>query len=208
MVDSIKVKINAIFFDIGGVLLHIYPNRMIQYISDATDISPAVLKKYFPSDVHEHYERGQISDDEWFAAFKAALPQPNCLKEIDFWGAWNQLLGQETDVVDIVIELKQNYPVWLLSNTNPRHIRNEIDGKYAFSQLADGTVYSFETGYRKPEKEIFKIAAGKAGADPSTCLLIDDNEKNVAGSESVGFVALHYRNTTQLEQNLESLGVI
>jgi len=33
---------------------------MIQYISDATDISPAVLKKYFPSDVHEHYERGQI----------------------------------------------------------------------------------------------------------------------------------------------------
>ena len=68
---------------------------MIQYISDATDISPAVLKKYFPSDVHEHYERGQISDDEWFAAFKAALPQPNCLEEIDFWTTELSLIDRE-----------------------------------------------------------------------------------------------------------------
>ncbi len=207
MVDSLEAKINIIFFDIGGVLLHIYPDRMIQYISAAADMSPRIVKGCFPEDIHKEYERGQISDHDWFVSFKAALPQPNCLKEIDFWRAWNQLLGQETDVVDIMIELKENYPVWLLSNTNPRHIRNEVDGKYAFSQLADGTVYSFETGYRKPEKEIFKIAVGKADVDPSTCLFIDDNKENVIGAESAGFLALRYRNTLQLQLDLKFLGI-
>ena len=207
MVDLFRSKINFIVFDIGGVLLDIYPDRMVRYISDVTKISPKIIRDCFPEDIHEEYERGQISDQEWFVSYKKALPQPNCLKETDFWEAWNRLLGQETNVVDIMIRLKDTYSVWLLSNTNQRHVRNEIEKKYAFSQLADGTIYSFEEGARKPEKEIFNIATEKIGANPQACLFIDDKEENVTGSISAGFLGLNYINTQQLERDLESLGV-
>tara|TARA_Y100000780_G_scaffold219950_1_gene226750 strand:- start:2501 stop:3127 length:627 start_codon:yes stop_codon:yes gene_type:complete len=208
VVDLFRSKINFIVFDIGGVLLDIYPDRMVQYISDVTEISPKIIRDCFPEDIHEEYERGQISDYEWFVSYKKALLQPNCLKEADFWEAWNRLLGQETNVVDIMMKLKNTYSVWLLSNTNQRHVRNEIEKKYVFSQLADGTIYSFEEGARKPEKEIFNIAAEKIGADLNTCLFIDDKKENVTSAKSAGFLGLHYIDTQRLERDLGYLGVI
>ena len=208
MVDLFGSKINFIVFDIGGVLLDIYPERMVRYISGVTKISPKIIRDRFPEDIHEKYECGLISDHEWFISYKKTLPQPNCLKEVDFWEAWNRLLGQETNVVDIMIKLKDTYPIWLLSNTNRKHVHNEIENKYAFSQLADGAIYSFEEGARKPDKEIFNIATEKIGAKPKTCLFIDDREENVTSSTSVGFLGLHYINAQQLERDLGFLGVI
>ncbi|MCH2651351.1 MAG: HAD-IA family hydrolase, partial [Candidatus Marinimicrobia bacterium] len=96
----------------------------------------------------------------------------------------------------------------LLTNTNQRHVRNEIEKKYVFSQLADGTIYSFEEGARKPEKEIFNIAAEKIGADLNTCLFIDDKKENVTSAKSAGFLGLHYIDTQRLERDLGYLGVI
>ena len=208
MVDLFRSKINFVVFDIGGVLLDIYPDRMVRYISDVTKISLKIIRDCFPEDVHEEYEYGQISDHEWFISYKKALPQPNCLKEADFWEAWNRLLGQETNVVDIMMRLKNTYSVWLLSNTNQRHVRNEIEKKYAFPQLADGAIYSFEEGARKPEREIFNIATEKIGAEPKACLFIDDKEENVTSAKSAGFLGLHYIDTQRLERDLGYLGVI
>ena len=48
------------------------------------------------------------------------------------------LLGEETDVIDILIKLKKSYRIWLLSNTNPSHIKNEVENNNVFPQLVDG----------------------------------------------------------------------
>ena len=87
--------ITAIFFDIGGVLLNIHPERTLQYLSDCTDVSVDEIEKRFPMDAHDEYEKGHLSNKEWFIAFKNALPQPCCLKESDFWHAWQLLLGKK-----------------------------------------------------------------------------------------------------------------
>ena len=42
--------ITAIFFDIGGVLLNIHPERTLQYLSDCTDVSVDEIEKRFPMD--------------------------------------------------------------------------------------------------------------------------------------------------------------
>jgi len=111
--------ITTIFFDIGGVLINIHPERTFQYLSECIDTKPEDIKVNFPWDVHSDYEKGRLTNKEWFIAFKNSLPQPCCLKESDFWRAWQLLLGQEKKTVQLLKTLSETYSVWLLSNTNP-----------------------------------------------------------------------------------------
>ena len=78
--------IKTIFFDIGGVLIDIHPERTYQYISDSIDINISTIENRFPWGSHDKYERGTLSDEEWFCAYREALPQPCCLKSSDFIG--------------------------------------------------------------------------------------------------------------------------
>ena len=103
-------------------------------------------------DAHDEYEKGHLSNKEWFIAFKNALPQSCCLKESDFWHAWQLLLGEEKGAVQLLKTLCETYSIWLLSNTNPKHIQEEIKKRYSFPYFIDGAVYSFNVGYRKPEE--------------------------------------------------------
>ena len=167
--------ITTIFFDIGGVLLNVHPERTVQYLSDCTDVSMEEIRRRFPMAAHDDYEKGNLTDKEWVLAIKESLPQPCCLKESDFWHAWKLLLGDEKETVRILKELSGNYSIWLLSNTNPKHITDEIEKRYTFPNLVSGSVYSFNVGLRKPHKEIYLTAAELAGTQPANSIFIDDN---------------------------------
>ena len=47
--------IKTIFFDIGGVLIDIHPERTLQYLSDCTDVSVEDVRKCFPTEAQSHY---------------------------------------------------------------------------------------------------------------------------------------------------------
>jgi len=205
MVNDKQIKV--IFFDIGGVLLKIHPERMISKISNCANIPYEVVESAFPQHAHDSYERGKITDYEWYMSCKTALPQSNSLSEDQFWESWSLLLGDETDVVDILIKLKKNYKIWLLSNTNPMHIKNEIEGRYVFQKLVDGSIYSYDVGYRKPGKEIYNIACDSAEVNPENSIFIDDLEENIIGANKVGINSIHYKNTIELLKELKRLNI-
>tara|TARA_B100001250_G_C19803172_1_gene792044 strand:+ start:2341 stop:2967 length:627 start_codon:yes stop_codon:yes gene_type:complete len=196
--------IEVIFFDIGGVLLTIHPDVMISKISNLTNTPFKILKESFPEEEHDLYERGEITDLEWFQAYKKSFPNINSLTENEFWIAWSMLLGQETDVLDILIRLKEHYKVWLLSNTNSRHIINEVENNFAFPNLVDGKIYSFQVGSRKPEKKIYEVACEKANVEPCRSIFIDDLELNIVGANKIGMNGIHYINTNQLNNELKT----
>jgi putative hydrolase of the HAD superfamily len=201
-------QIEVIFFDIGGVLLHIHPEKMIKKISTITNNPFSIVQDSFPHDAHDAYERGRMTDYDWFNSFKTSLPKKSNLTENKFWEAWSMLLGEETDVIDILIQLKKSYRIWLLSNTNPSHIKNEVEKNSVFPQLVDGAIYSFDVGYRKPERDIYKIACNIADVAPESCVFIDDLEDNIRGANNVGLHGIHYRNTPDLKTDLKSLKII
>ena len=206
MVNNKSIKV--IFFDIGGVLLHIHPEKMIKKISSITDIPFDIVKNSFPEEAHDAYERGQMPDYDWYQSCKNSLPVKNGLTENEFWVAWSMLLGNETEVVDILIKLKKSYKIWLLSNTNSRHIKNDVQGNYVFPNLVDGAIYSYDVGYRKPEKKIYQLACEHAKADPESCVLIDDLKDNITGANQVGLHGVHYKNTLELKEELKTLNII
>ena len=200
-------KITTIVFDIGGVLLDIHPEKTYQYISDSIDIEIDVVKNRFPWDAHDEYEKGNLTNKEWFFAFRDSLPQPCCLKEIDFWKAWSLLLGKEKNTVDLLGILSQSHSTWLLSNTNPKHIQDEIEKKYLFPCLVDGAIYSFDARCRKPDKQIYDFLLESSQANPGECIFIDDLIENVNAARLIGMHAIHYRNYKLLSNELKNLGV-
>ena len=206
MVSNKYIKV--IFFDIGGVLLRIHPEKMIKKISSITDIPFDIVKNSFPEEAHDAYERGQMPDYDWYQSCKNSLPVKNGLTENEFWVAWSMLLGNETEVVDILIKLKKSYKIWLLSNTNSRHIKNDVQGNYVFPNLVDGAIYSYDVGYRKPEKKIYQLACEHAKVDPESCVLIDDLKDNITGANQVGLHGVHYKNTLELKEELKTLNII
>lgn len=201
-------NISTIFFDIGGVLLNIHPEKTFQHLSDCSGISVNEIKNRFPMDAHEEYEKGNLTNKEWFFAVKKSISDFFSLKESDFWKAWGLLLGQEKKSIKLLKKLKDYYSVWLLSNTNSYHIQNEIKEKFKFPHLVNGAIYSFEVRVRKPDEEIYKIAASKAGSIPERCLFIDDIFENVIVAKDLGFIGIHFKSFNQLEEDLYNIGVL
>jgi len=199
--------IKTIVFDIGGVLLDIHPENTFQYISDSTDIDADVIKKRFPWEEHDKYEKGNLTNKEWFYAFRDSLPQPCCLKEIDFWKGWSMLLGEEKETVKLLNHLSKSYSTWLLSNTNPKHIQDEIEKKYLFPSLVSGAIYSYDTGYRKPDREIYDALLIEAKSKPKECVFVDDLIENINAARLVGMHAIHYVDHNTLLSKLTEIGV-
>jgi putative hydrolase of the HAD superfamily len=199
--------INTIFFDIGGVLIDIHPNRTFEYISKCTNIDKKTVEKSFPSNIHNKYEKGLISNNEWFLNYKNSLKGFSALNESDFWIAWKLLLGKEKKTIELIKLLKPYYSIWLLSNTNPQHIRDEIEKKYVFPTLSDGEIYSFEVGERKPSRAIFKVAMKKASTVPEKSLFIDDLIENVDAATEFGIKSFQFRSYLKLKLDFKNINL-
>ena len=111
-------------------------------------------------------------------------------------------MGEEKKTVQLLKTLSDTYSIWLLSNTNPKHIQDEIEKRYVFPQLIDGAVYSFNVGYRKPEESIYRIAVDDANVLPENCIFIDDQYENVKSAIRFGFTGIHFKSYEQLEIDL------
>jgi epoxide hydrolase-like predicted phosphatase len=91
----------------------------------------------------------------------------------------------------------------LLSNSwgfgYPRHL---------FPELFDAVVISGEVGMRKPEEQIFLLAAELLGLPPAECVFIDDIQENITAAESAGLVGVLHRTARETAGRLtELLGV-
>lgn len=85
--------------------------------------------------------------------------------------------------------------VGLLTNLPPsweRHRRYMIG-----DERFDAMVRSYAVRSRKPEPEMFRIAADRAGRAAADCVLVDDLERNCAGAEAVGWQAVRFRDAEQ-----------
>ena len=199
--------IKDIFFDIGNVLIDIYPEHCIQYWSDSTDLKKEEIIKAFSPRLHNNYETGKISNDEFFHGFKNALPQPCCLKKSDFWRGWDKLLGKEKKTVKILETLSKDYNIWLLSNTNPKHIKNKLKPSSNFFNFINGSIFSFEVGLRKPDPSIYRKALSISNTVATEALFIDDLIENIESAKKLGWNTIHYKSYNSLKEELHYLGI-
>lgn len=88
----------------------------------------------------------------------------------------------------------------LLSNSwGNTYPRDTWDGMF------DDIVISGEVGLRKPDAEIFRLAAGRLGLETSECVFVDDLQQNVDGARAVGMTAILHTEYDETRRALETL---
>ena len=71
--------------------------------------------------------------------------------------------------------------------------------------MFDDLVISGEVGLRKPEPEIYLLAAERIGLPPAECVFVDDLELNVEAARTLGMTAIHHLAYEDTKRELEAL---
>jgi epoxide hydrolase-like predicted phosphatase len=71
--------------------------------------------------------------------------------------------------------------------------------------MFDDLVISGEVGLRKPEPEIYLLAAERVGLSPAECVFVDDLELNVEAARQLGITAIHHTSYVDTKRELETL---
>jgi len=180
----------AIIFDFGGILLPVDYQRVARSF-DALMPSGTVQiysqQKQLP--IFDALERGETSAAEFLAALKEIFPAAT---EQQLQDAWNSILGQvPAERLALLEKVRKHYRIFLLSNTNVIHAAHfEKDFRERFGQLPeawfDGIYYSYECGFRKPEKAIFDLVMLENNLDARSTVFFEDTFANVEGALQAG----------------------
>jgi glucose-1-phosphatase len=201
---SIK-SIRNIIFDLGGVILNINPQLTIDAFRNLgwrdfyEENNQSKGKELFYS-----LESGNSSPEAFRDNVRKMIDLQRDDKEIDAaWAA--MILDIPADRVRYLEELKKNYRLFLLSNTNEIHRIKfhrdfEADFGYSFYDLFERNFYSHEMGMRKPNPQIYIQALTEAGLVPEETLFIDDMEENIEAAKTTGMKVLHIQPGTLLEK--------
>ncbi|HET9570256.1 MAG TPA: riboflavin biosynthesis protein RibF [Bacteroidales bacterium] len=181
--------IKNIIFDFGGVLVDLNPQacldafaalglpQVADYLTPYGHQGP--FGKVENGDIDLHQFRNEIRE-----TFKVDLTD----RQIeDAWGAF--LLHTPLNKIKMVHELAKTYRVFLLSNTNPIHIRKlkEFDeAGYPISECFEKLYLSYEVGMSKPGRAIFEHVLSDAGIVPEETLLVDDAPLNCRTAAELG----------------------
>ncbi len=105
------------------------------------------------------------------------------------WLEWSDTFLFDDTIETLEYLKEKGYKIALISNSPPTSKDQLAD--LGIKQYFDEAIFSFELGYRKPEKEIFLSMLDKAGVEASEALMIGDSLKyDINGANAVGIDAI------------------
>ncbi len=197
--------IRNIIFDLGGVILNIDPQLTVNEFREMGwgDFYEESTKS-LAMELFFKLEKGSSSP----AAFRNAVREMvnDKIDDNTIDKAWTaMILDIPADRIRYLEELKKDYSIFLLSNTNEIHrLKFHLDFEnnfgYSFYDLFERNFYSHEMGTRKPNPDIYEKALKLAGLKAEETLFIDDIEENTEAARSLGMKVLHIQPGTLLDR--------
>ena len=194
---------NAVF-DLGNVMVSFDPQRYTEEIAIPEEKRQALVRAVVWSKEWSDYDRGLIRDKRELLE-KETAAHPELMAEIGrFLLNWEELLTENKESSALVRKLKgEGYRVFLLSNLS-------YDGKnyamrYPFMKEFEGTVFSCDEHWNKPEPELYQILLGRYGLKAEETVFFDDSPPNIAGAEAVGIHGILFRNAKEAEEEFRRL---
>ena len=198
--------IKNLIFDFGGVIIDIEPIRVGQAFLDmGVKNIEKVHELAVSRGLYLNLEKGLITPAE----FRDGLREASGLKLTDdrIDSAWNSMIVNfPKSRFNLIKQLKENYNVYLLSNTNEIHF-NYFD-QYAINHLGVKCLddfftrcfYSHKMKMRKPELEIYTKMMETVNINPSESLYIDDIEENILAGRELGFYGIVHNPKEEVNQ--------
>jgi len=164
-----------IFFDFFGVI--------------SSEIAPIWFRRHFTaaeadrikSEIVAPADLGLVSEAEMFRQLseRMGIPAEQIANE------WQDLIFINAPLVSFIQKLKEQYPVYLLSNAIAPFIRRILESHNLYG-LFDSIFISSEMGCAKPDRAFFDIVLDTLNVSAEDAVFIDDNLSNIKGAALAG----------------------
>ena len=190
-------NIKNIVFDLGGVLVDLDFKSAINGLQQAgfSNVKEQ-LQAFDREGIFQKFELGEMTAEEFRSAIRENSTVTLTDEEVD--ALWNlMLLEIPREKLELILDLRGKYMVYLLSNTNSIHwdyvCKNAFNYRgFRVSDYFEKTFLSFEMHLAKPDKAIFEKMLEDANLLAEETLFIDDSEANCKAAAEVGIHAHHY----------------
>ena len=197
VVDISNSKLDAIIFDLGGVIINLYEERTFEAFAKMGQLTIeevaalASREEYF-----KKYETGAVDDPAFRKHLRASLPFEG--DEVHLDEAWNAMLGAIPRAkLDLLEKLRSDYKLFVMSNTNAIHVKrflqiaDQVSPDKAFFNYFDKVYLSHEIGERKPNPGAWQVILDEQPIIADRTLFIDDKEENILAATKLGLQVFH-----------------
>ncbi len=184
-------KIKNIIFDLGGVLLNINPLLSLLELEKISGIGrDELILRFLNEKIFEKFDTGSLNPAQFREKLCHIL---NCsVSDAEIDRCWNKLLLDfPPDRVEMLQQIRNNYRIFLLSNTNSIHFDHytqEFFENYGIrmTELFDELFLSYEIGIHKPDAGIYTHVLQHAGIEASESVFFDDSLSNIEAAKLLG----------------------
>jgi len=200
--------INAIIFDLGGVLIDWNPEYVYLEVFKGDRLK---MQWFFDEICTMDWNENQ---DAGYPIEKATEERVSMFPEHEelirmYYGRWVEMLGNSLkDSVQILRSLvnNENYKVVALTNWSHETFPIALQ-RFDFLHWFEGIVVSGEEKTRKPFPEIYQTTLDRFSIDANRSVFIDDNLRNVEASNALGINGIHFTNPETLIEQLKEFDI-
>ncbi|MGD1973252.1 MAG: HAD family phosphatase [Desulfobacterales bacterium] len=197
-------SVDALLFDLGGVVIEIDFDRVFSHWALSSNQSLEIIRSKFTFDSnYERHERGEIEALEYFASLRKSMGINITDKE--FMAGWNSLyVGEMPGVSTLLSRVGEKLPIYAFTNSNVTH---QLVWSKMFKQVLSlfrEVFVSSEIGKRKPEPAAFHAISNDIGVKLENILFFDDSLENIEGAEKVGIQTVHVTSPQDIEIDLKA----
>ena len=199
--------IKNIIFDFGGVVMDWDPRYFFREYFNDDEKMEWFLANITTNDWNVEQDRGRSLVE---GTNLLVAQHPEWEKEIRaYYGNWPKMLRSDIpENVTVLRKLsKTDHDLYGLTNWSGETFPYALDN-YDFFQLFEGKiVVSGDEKLIKPDPEIWKVLLDRYQLNAEESVFIDDNAKNIETAFEMGFKTVHIQPHTDLELELQNLGV-
>lgn len=182
-------RIDAVIFDLGGVLLNLdYQITINAFTELGLENVDHLFSQKKQFGFFDEFETGKINASEFRKELRALASETLTDSQID--AAWNaMLLDFPPNRFDFLKSISVKKRIFLLSNTNEIHMSwfkryvNQLFGEDVFFDLFEVAYLSNEMSMRKPNVDIFDFVVNENKLNPERTLFIDDSPQHLDGAK-------------------------
>lgn len=202
------MNIQAIIFDLGGVLIDWNPSYLFDKLFDDEEKKKHFFENICTPDWNEEQDAGRSIKE---ATELLVARHPEWKEYIEaYYGRWTEMLGGPIhETVEIFRQLKETgkYKMYALTNWSGELFPIALE-LYEFLHWFDGRVVSGDERMRKPFPEFYHLTLNRFNLKPETTLFIDDSLRNIKAAEDLGIQSIRFENPEQLKKDLSAMGIL
>jgi putative hydrolase of the HAD superfamily len=195
---------DVLLFDLGGVLIDFAGFEELGPLMTGAVDRAAVRERWIGSESVQRFERAEITPRRFAAGVIEELQLHLSPDEfLTVFVDWAR--GLYPGARSLLERIPKSYRLACLSNSNELHTPLH---RRSMEPLMEKYYFSDELGLVKPHRGVYEHVVRDLDVPPGRIAFFDDTSINVEAARDVGIVAFEVDGITELEAQLQMLGVL